>query len=76
VVVDNYRTAHDIAQRHGRGEASTEDLRQAMVHFRTLFDELTADPATAPAPAPRADARVEAFERDSTRAGRAQAARS
>lgn len=54
VVVDNYRTAHDIALRHGRGEASTEDLRQAMVHFRTLFDDLTAH--AEPAPAPRAEA--------------------
>jgi hypothetical protein len=29
-----------IADRHARGEASTEDLRQAFVHYRTLFDEL------------------------------------
>jgi hypothetical protein len=56
VVVENYRTAHEIALRQGRGQASTEDLRQAMVHFRTLFDELTADRETAPASAaPRAD---------------------
>jgi len=40
VVVENYRAAHDIALRHGRGQASTEDLRQAMVHYRALFDEL------------------------------------
>jgi hypothetical protein len=39
-VVDNYRAAHDIALRHGRGQASTEDLRQAMVHYRALFEEL------------------------------------
>ena len=39
-VVENYRAAHDIALRHGRGQASTEDLRKAMVHYRTLFDEL------------------------------------
>lgn len=55
VVVDNYRTAHEIALRHGRGQASTEDLRQAMVHFRTLFDELTADRQPAAAPTPRAE---------------------
>jgi hypothetical protein len=40
VVIENYRAAHDIALRHGRGEASTEDLRRAMVHYRTLFQEL------------------------------------
>lgn len=40
VVVQNYRTAHDIALRHSRGQASTEDLRKAMVHYRSLFEEL------------------------------------
>ena len=40
VVVENYRAAHDIALRHNRGQASTEDLRRAMVHYRSLFDEL------------------------------------
>jgi hypothetical protein len=39
-VVQNYRTGHDIAVRHRRGEASTEDLRQAMIHYRELFDDL------------------------------------
>lgn len=39
-VVDNYRAAHDIAQRSERGEVSTEDLRQAMIHYRTLFTDL------------------------------------
>jgi len=39
-VVDNYRRAHDISQRSAAGRASTEDLRQAMVHYRALFDEL------------------------------------
>jgi FtsZ-interacting cell division protein ZipA len=43
VVVENYRAAHDIALRHSRGEASTEDLRRAMVHYRSLFDELLED---------------------------------
>jgi hypothetical protein len=40
IVVDHYRTAHDIAVRHSRGDASTEDLRQAMIHYRALFDNL------------------------------------
>jgi FtsZ-interacting cell division protein ZipA len=39
-VVENYRAAHDIAGRSERGEASTEDMRQAMVHYRTLFTDL------------------------------------
>jgi hypothetical protein len=40
MVVENYRIAHDIAIRDRRGEAGTEDLRKAMVHYRALFDEL------------------------------------
>jgi hypothetical protein len=40
VVVDHYRKAHEIAVRHEREEASTEDLRQAMIHYRALFDNL------------------------------------
>jgi hypothetical protein len=40
VVVQNYRAAHDIALRHKRGDAGTEDLRQAMIHYRALFDDL------------------------------------
>ena len=39
-VVEHYRAAHTIAQRAERGDAATEDLRQAMVHYRTLFQDL------------------------------------
>jgi hypothetical protein len=39
-VVMNYRAATDIVEEHERGRASTEDLRQAMVHYRALFHEL------------------------------------
>jgi len=39
-VVDNYRAAHEIALRQSRGEATTEDLRNAMIYYRSLFDEL------------------------------------
>ncbi len=39
-VVENYRSGHNVALRLGRGEASTEDLRNAMIHYRSLFDEL------------------------------------
>jgi hypothetical protein len=40
VVVNNYRSAQRIVSLDQRGEASTEDLRKAVVHFRALFDEL------------------------------------
>jgi hypothetical protein len=39
-VVANYRAARDIARRQGRGEATTEDLRQAIIHYRALFEDL------------------------------------
>ena len=39
-VVQNYRSARGIAERRARGEASTEDLRQATVHYRELFQDL------------------------------------
>jgi hypothetical protein len=46
-VVQNYRSARDIFVRHSSGRASTEDLRQAMVYYRSLFDELLGTPAAA-----------------------------
>jgi hypothetical protein len=49
--VENYRAAHEIALRHAQGQASTEDLRQAMIHYRTLFDELVSEPEMAGAKA-------------------------
>jgi hypothetical protein len=39
-VVHHYRQAREIAGRHSRREASTEDLRQALVHYRALFADL------------------------------------
>ena len=44
LVLQNYRTAHEIALRQTRGQANTEELRQAMVHYRTLFEELINEP--------------------------------
>jgi hypothetical protein len=44
LVMENYRTAHAIAVRQTQGQANTEDLRQAMIHYRTLFDELVGEP--------------------------------
>jgi hypothetical protein len=39
-VVEHYRTAHAIAQASADGRTDTEDLRQAMVHLRALFEDL------------------------------------
>jgi hypothetical protein len=39
-VVENYRAARAIAARDERGEADTEELRKAVVHYRVLFDEM------------------------------------
>jgi hypothetical protein len=47
LVLENYRTAHEIALRQAKGQASTEDLRQAMIHYRTLFEELVSEPKVA-----------------------------
>jgi hypothetical protein len=46
-VVEHYRAGHQIALRHDRGQATTEEMRQAMIHYRTLFDDLVGEPATA-----------------------------
>ena len=39
-VVEHYRAAHAIAVRNSRGDADTEQLRQALVHYRALFEDL------------------------------------
>lgn len=44
IVVENYRAAQEIVLRQSRGQASTEDLRKAMVHYRSLFDDLLEEP--------------------------------
>jgi len=43
-VVENYRSAHEIALRVGKDQATTEDLRTAMIHYRSLFEELVQVP--------------------------------
>jgi hypothetical protein len=47
LVMENYRKAHAIAVRQTQGQANTEDLRQAMIHYRTLFEELVGEPEVA-----------------------------
>jgi hypothetical protein len=39
-LVEYYRSAHGVAVRLGKDQASTEDLRTAMIQYRSLFDEL------------------------------------
>jgi len=39
-VVENYRTAHGIAVKTVEGRTSTEDLRQAVISYRALFEEM------------------------------------
>lgn len=54
----HFRTAQDLSARAADGAASTEDMRQAMVHYRMLFRDLLGEPAdaadttTADAPTP------------------------
>ena len=46
--LQHYREAHQISERNRNGEANTEDLRQALVHYRALFaDLLGTDPVKA-----------------------------
>lgn len=39
-VVEHYRAGHSALDAHEHGSTSTEDLRQAMLHYRALFEEL------------------------------------
>jgi hypothetical protein len=51
----HYRDAHDIHLRNERGEATTEEQRQALVHYRELFADLLGDdPVRRPEPQPEA----------------------
>jgi hypothetical protein len=60
-VVENYRQGHQLANASARGDGTTEDLRQAMRHYRALFEELV-DETVADQPMSRdeqADARAD-----------------
>lgn len=47
-VVERYRSAHGIAQKSAEGQATTEDLRQAIKHYRALFEDLLEPAADQP----------------------------
>jgi hypothetical protein len=53
-VVQTYRAAHEIVERHSDGHAATEELHQAVIYFRSLFEELLA-PAEGEFPEPAWD---------------------
>ncbi len=52
-VVENYREGHRLSEQSANGNGSTEDLRQAMRHYRALFDELVEPDGDADAPTTR-----------------------
>ena len=58
-VVENYREGHRLARSNALGDGTTEDLRQAMRHYRALFDELVEETADEPLRRDRAPADAE-----------------
>ena len=44
----SYRAGHAVIERHGRGKASTEELRQALLHFRGVFEDLAGERTDVP----------------------------
>lgn len=52
-VVEHYRAAHALHETNRQGQGNTEELRQAMVHYRHLFADLLGAPAEEPAPRSR-----------------------
>jgi hypothetical protein len=56
-VVQHYRAAHELAEANREGRANTEELRQAVVHYRALFADLLESPRRVAARYTREDAR-------------------
>lgn len=56
-VVENYREGHRLARASATGNDSTEELRQAMRHYRALFDELVEPAADEPTGREQLDSR-------------------
>ena len=58
--LQQYRDAHDITQKIERGTATTEELRQAVVHYRALFTDLLGEnPVPPPEPSHREPSHIE-----------------
>jgi hypothetical protein len=68
LVVERYRSAHGIARKNEAGEATTEDLRQAVKHYRALFEDLL-EPAE-DEPLQREDTETTSSEREERAARR------
>jgi|HubBroStandDraft_6_1064221.scaffolds.fasta_scaffold110349_3 hypothetical protein len=47
-VVQHYRAARALSESSRNGQVNTEELRQAVVHYRALFADLLQEPASAP----------------------------
>ncbi|HZS25338.1 MAG TPA: hypothetical protein VFA30_10175 [Gaiellaceae bacterium] len=62
-VVENYRQGHRLTRAAATGDGTTEDLRQAMQHYRALFDELLDERADEPLDRDRTTAGDRAVER-------------
>lgn len=58
--IQHYRAAHRLAEARDRGESTTEDLRQAMIHYRALFEDLLKLDAVNGHPVRHAEVRREA----------------
>lgn len=54
-VLDGFRAGHEIERRNTVGSADTEQVRQGMLHFRQVFEELVSEGSTDPYPATGAD---------------------
>jgi hypothetical protein len=65
-LVENYRAGHGVWAANERGEATTEDLRQSLVHYRSLFEELLGRGVAADEPITR-DAEPAGRQEDRTR---------
>ena len=50
-VLDGFRAGHEIEQRNTTGNADTEQVRQGMLHFRSVFEELVSESPAEPYPA-------------------------
>jgi hypothetical protein len=69
-VVENYRHGHRLAQKTADGDGSTEDLRQAMRHYRALFDDLVEPTVDEPIARERGDDAAASAETNSARGDR------
>jgi len=53
-VAERYRAGHAVIDRHSRAKASTEELRQALLHYRGIFEDLAGERTDVPTSIPTA----------------------